>query len=244
MSDNVKKATAYHETGHYVVNRLTNPGNLIVLAVSIYPTDDYSGVNMMDYNEEVTPVTNREYYISSIASDLAGRVAEEMLCGEVNSGSSSDLDAATETAEEMITELGLSSGRGRNRVYDLDGIYGNDQGSKEIDDEINDIIDEAYVFCQKLLEENRDLLDAIANALLEKRIMKKSELDEVWDATIAKRKNEEKPEKKKISVKVSVEGIPSKREVKVALTKRKKVVSSKTRKLRKKVKDIVKIKFL
>ncbi len=180
MTETVKKGVAYHEAGHYVINRLTNPGNYVVLAVSIYPTKEYTGVNVLEVDETVTPNTNKEYFYNEMACDLAGRIAEELIFGEINSGASADLDSATAIAQSMITEFGMSDGIGKNRSY-LNVGYGNDEGAQEVDEEVAEIIDIAYKRCKKLLIENRDFLDAIANALLEHHILMKSELNKIWE---------------------------------------------------------------
>lgn len=180
MTKTVKKGIAYHEAGHYVINMLTNPGNYVVLAVSIYPTKEYIGINVLEMDETVTPNTNKEYFYNEMACDLAGRIAEELIFGEINSGASEDLDSATAIAQSMITEFGMSNGIGKNRSY-LNVGYGNDEGAQEVDEEVAEIIDIAYKRCKKLLIENRDFLDAIANALLEHHILMKSELDKIWE---------------------------------------------------------------
>lgn len=180
MTIRVKKGIAYHEAGHYILNVLTNPGNYVVLAVSIYPTKEYNGVNVFEMDETVTPNTNKEYFYNEIACELAGRAAEELIFGDINSGASEDLDTATAIAQKMITEFGMSNGIGKNRVYLSEG-FGNDEGAQEVDEEVAEIINLVYKRCKKILVENRDFLDAIANALLEHHILMKSELDEIWN---------------------------------------------------------------
>lgn len=180
MTPRVRKGIAYHEAGHYVLNILTNPDCYVVLAVSIYPTKEYNGVNVFEIDENVTPNTNKEYYYNEIACELAGRVAEELIFGDINSGASEDLDAATAIAHKMITEFGMSNGIGKNRIYLAEG-FGNDEGAQEVDEEVSEIIDLVYKRCKKILIENRDFLDAIANALLKHHILMKSELDEIWN---------------------------------------------------------------
>lgn len=180
MTDEVKRNTAYHEAGHYVVNRLTNPGNIVVLAVSIYPTDDYLGINVLEIDDSITPNTNKQYYYNEIAVDLAGRIAEKLVSGDITSGASEDLDSATEIAKVMITEFGMSSGIGKNRAYLMEE-FGNDEAAQEVDEEVSKIIDHVYEKCEKMLIANRHFLDAVANALLQKHILMKEELDIIWN---------------------------------------------------------------
>lgn len=179
MTERVKKGIAYHEAGHYTLHMLTNPGNYTTLAVSIYPTKEYNGVNVTEQDETVTPDTNKEYFYNEIAYYLAGRIAEEIVLGEINSGASGDLNSATGIAYSMIAEFGMSKGIGKNRVY-LSECLINDEGAQEVDEEISEIIDLVYKRCKKTLIENRDFLDAIAAGLLKHHILMKKELDEIW----------------------------------------------------------------
>lgn len=190
MDDIVKRGVAYHEAGHYVTSMVTKTRDYDVLAVSIYPTDDYDGVNVFEYNEDITPVTNRQYYIDSIAIDLAGRVAEEIAIKDITSGASGDLDSAAETAQDMIMSYGLSeSSIAKNRVFLPDGMLGlgSEEATKDIEDEVGHIIALGYKRAQELLNAYRDYLDAIATGLLKKQILRKEELDKIWDTVTKQR---------------------------------------------------------
>lgn len=105
MSIEEKKATAYHEAGHYLVWRLSS--NILKgekgIAVSIMPAEGYLGVTVFDdMTDEVNINPNRDYFIKSFASDLAGRIAEELFVLDVNSGASADLKNANKKAYTMI----------------------------------------------------------------------------------------------------------------------------------------------
>lgn len=145
MAETVKLSTAYHEAGHYVIGRIVNSGVYEILAVSIYPTDDYNGINVFEYNDEVTPVTNRSFYLNSMALDLGGRAAEELVFNDINSGASEDLCNTTETAKTMIMEYGLGGKVSKNRYYfDFDMGVGSGEDADEISDEVDKVIEEAY----------------------------------------------------------------------------------------------------
>lgn len=183
MEDLVKKGVAFHEAGHYVISRVTKTRDMDVLAVSIYPTDDYEGVNVFEYNEEITPVMNWQYYIDSIAVDLAGRVAEELAIKEITSSASADLITATEKAQDMIMSFGLTEdGVSKNRVFLSEGLLGlgSEETTKDVEDEVERVLLLSYKHAQDLLNEYRDYLDAIAEGLLKKQILRKEELDEIW----------------------------------------------------------------
>lgn len=192
MAETVKLSTAYHEAGHYVIGRIVNSGVYEILAVSIYPTDDYNGINVFEYNDEVTPVTNRSFYLNSMALDLGGRAAEELVFNDINSGASEDLCNTTETAKTMIMEYGLGGKVSKNRYYfDFDMGVGSGEDADEISDEVDKVIEEAYKLSKKYLTENRDYLDAIAKALVSNQILMREELDQIWAKVTEARKRKE-----------------------------------------------------
>ena len=189
MTETVKLSVAYHEAAHYVVARITDCGTYRILAVSIYPTDEYDGINVFEYDDEVTPVTNRKYYLDVIAMNLAGRAAEEIIFKDINSGAAGDIGAATEIAKEMIMEYGLGDKVGKNRYYeDFDMGVGSGDNADEISEEVDRTIDEAYKLANQYLKENRDYLDAVAMALVDHQILMKDELDQIWEAVTERRK--------------------------------------------------------
>ena len=192
MAETVKLSTAYHEAGHYVIGRIVNSGVYEILAVSIYPTDDYNGINVFEYNDEVTPVTNRSFYLNSMALDLGGRAAEELVFNDINSGASEDLCNTTETAKTMIMEYGLGGKVSKNRYYfDFDMGVGSGEDADEISDDVDKVIEEAYKLSKKYLTENRDYLDAIAKALVSNQILMREELDQIWAKVTEARKRKE-----------------------------------------------------
>ena len=91
MSKEEKTATAYHEAGHFIVNKFSKQlSNTVTLAVSIMPAEEYLGVNVCEPNDE-TVFTNKDYFIQLIARYLGGRIAEKMYTKQLSAGASSDL---------------------------------------------------------------------------------------------------------------------------------------------------------
>ncbi len=195
MSDSTKKSTAYHEVGHYIVGK--SSGKLVnrtYLAVSIMPAEEYLGVTVMEHNKDSVPFADLNYYIDVIASSLAGRVSEKMFTGTYTSGASSDLKSATQTAYDAVTKLGLieSNEAFINRVYigSKEEAMFSEKATNLINDEINKLIEKAYKRAEELLTKNKDILEALVDALLKKHIMSEAELDKVWKDTVALREDE------------------------------------------------------
>ena len=127
-----------------------------------------------------------DYFIDNIATDLAGRVAETLMHGNANSskftsGAYSDLKNVTQTARDIITEYGMIDSVGNMTVfcnYDLSDLALLSEERKQlIDKETQKLINMAYRRAESILMENRKLLDAIANALLENEVLDEKDLD-------------------------------------------------------------------
>lgn len=94
-------AVAYHEAGHYIVQRFsTELNNYNTLAISIMPAEDYMGINVYEIDENVVASSTRKAYIQLIARALGGRIAEKIYTDELSSGASSDLSTATKIAQK------------------------------------------------------------------------------------------------------------------------------------------------
>lgn len=224
MSQTLKLSTAYHEAAHYVVARVTDCGTYKILAVSIYPTDEYDGVNVFEYDDESTPVANRKYYLDGMAMDLAGRAAEEIIFKEITSGATADICSATAIAKDMIMEYGLGDKVGKNRYYeDFDMGVGTGDNADEISEEVNCVIDEAYKLANKYLMENRDYLDAVAMALMDHQILMRNELDQIWKNVTDIRKKMKTESHNFHSKKDKKDNKTSKYELKARIRKGKKV---------------------
>ncbi len=178
MSEKEKLNTAYHESGHAIVGRLV-PEHDPVYKVSIIPRGRALGVTMFLPEEDRYSLSKRAL-TSQICSLFGGRIAEEMTLGfdGVTTGASNDIMRATQLAKNMVTKWGLSEKLGPLMYAEEEGevFLGRSAGSQSsnvsaetarmIDEEVRRIIDESYATAKRLLEENRDKLDVMAEALM------------------------------------------------------------------------------
>lgn len=190
MSPEIRKITAYHEAGHYITGKAS--GRLVRnnwLAISIMPAETYLGVTVYEIDKRKVPFSNTDYYIDEIAFNLGGRVAESMLTHDFTSGASADLEEATKLAFHLVTKLGMGNDSIKNRVYLNTHNYPmfSEKSVDVINDEVNKVIQKAYDRATELLEENKDILEAIVSALLENQIMSETELDAIWQDVVKKR---------------------------------------------------------
>ena len=170
-----KRLVAYHETGHAVVG-LKLDGAQLVQKVTIIPRGTAGGYNLMTPKEE-TLLNTKSSLLAMITGYLGGRVAEEVVFNEITNGASNDIERATEIAREMVTVYGMSElgpikydngsqsvflGRDYSTASNVSGGV-----AFEIDTEVRKIIDSCYTKAKEIILANRDLLDVIANALLE-----------------------------------------------------------------------------
>ncbi|MCX6894135.1 MAG: AAA family ATPase, partial [Verrucomicrobia bacterium] len=176
MSDEEKKATAWHEAGHALVSVLlkhTHP----LHKVTIIPRGRALGVTMSLPKEDVLNM-RRKQAIDTIIMTMAGRIAEEYVVEDVSSGAAMDIQQATQLAKAMVMHWGMSEKLGHVLYGDVQEhiFLGRDmmrakeyseQTAQEIDSEVKRIIEEAYATAKKLIGENRDKLEIIANGLLE-----------------------------------------------------------------------------
>ncbi len=183
MSTDTKKEIAYHEAGHYIVGKASGRlSRYVWQAVSIMPAEDYLGVTVYEVDSEIIPYCNPDYYIDDIAFSLGGRVAENMFRPDYTSGASEDLQSATKDAFYLVTKLGMGNDSIKNRVYlnACDFPMFSEKSMDVINDEVNKVIEKAFNRAKEILEENKDILVAIVQALLENRIMSEIELDKIW----------------------------------------------------------------
>ena len=190
MSEKEKLNTAYHEAGHAIVGRLV-PEHDPVYKVSIIPRGRALGVTQFLPEEDRHSICKRALE-SQICSLFGGRVAEEVTLGEggVTTGASNDIMRATQIARSMVTKWGLSEKMGPL-------LYEEDEGevflgrsvtqtksisaetANDIDGEVRVIIDECYDIAKKIIGEHRDLLDAMAKALMEYETIDASQIDDI-----------------------------------------------------------------
>ena len=206
IKDN-KKKTAYHEAGHAVAARLL-PTQDNVHQVSIIPRGRAGGFTLSLPDTDKSYISKNEME-ESIIMMLASRAAEKIVFNDINTGASSDLEKATQTARKMVMQYGMSEKLGyvTFNAEDHEVFLGRDfsQGrnysekiASVIDDEIKRIVDECYAKCEKLLTDNRDKLDSVANALVECEKLDAKEFEDVF-ANGFQLKNEN------IGVEVSIE---------------------------------------
>lgn len=187
LSEREKRTLAYHEAGHALVSKLL-PHGLQVRKVTVIPRGLALGYTLQFPWEDKHLWTKSEL-LDQITSLLAGRVAEEIVFGEVTTGAQNDLEHATEMARRMVCEFGMSSlgpmtlGRrtgpiflGRDLVEDRN--Y-SEAMANEIDREVKAIIDECYERARKLLEANRDILERLVERLMEKESITGDEIDQL-----------------------------------------------------------------
>ena len=175
MSEDEKRNTAYHESGHAVVAKLL-PKSDPVHKVTIIPRGRALGVTMQ-LPEQDRYAYDRGYLMDRIAVLFGGRVAEELFMNQMTTGASNDFERATSMARDMVTRYGMS---------DLGPmVYGENEGEvflgrsvtthkamseatmQQVDAEIRRIIDQQYALAKRLLDENRDKVEAMTQALLE-----------------------------------------------------------------------------
>jgi len=176
MTDEEKKYTAWHEAGHALVNVMlqhTHP----LHKVTIIPRGQALGSTMSLPKEDVFNRRRKEM-MDMIAVTMAGRIAEEIVSGDISTGASGDIQQATQLAHSMVCQWGMSDKLGmvqygddseyvflgremiRNKGY-------SEKTAQEIDNEVKHIIDECYHRAKSIIDAQRDKLEVIANALLE-----------------------------------------------------------------------------
>ena len=176
MPEEERRNTAYHESGHAIVATLL-PKTDPVHKVTIIPRGRALGVTMQ-LPEADRYSMDRNHMLNMIAVLFGGRIAEELFMNQMTTGASNDFERATEIARNMVTRYGMSDELGPM-------VYGENEGEvflgrsvttqknvsestmQKVDEEIRKIIDSQYAVARKLLEDNRDKVEAMAKALLE-----------------------------------------------------------------------------
>lgn len=209
-----KILVAYHEAGHAVIGlKLENAD--MVQKVTIIPRGDAGGYNLMTPREEKY-FHRKSEFIAQITGLLGGRTAEEIQFGEISAGAVNDIEKLTEIAKNMVRVYGMSS-LGPIQYADPQGnvFLGRDytKGSDysagvaaEIDKEVRAIVDECHENCRKILTENKDLLDLIANNLYEHETLTNEEITnlmnygQLTDPNVETSEEEEKAEQEVVQV--------------------------------------------
>ena len=197
MSEDEKKLTAYHEAGHAIVG-LSVPDHDPVYKVSIIPRGRALGITMF-LPEQDRYSYSKQRLNSQIASLFGGRIAEETVFGlnAVTTGASNDIERATEIARNMVTKWGLSELLGPLTYTEEDGevFLGrsmtqhkqvSDETAHTIDQEVRRIIDTNYQTAEQVLRENRDKLDAMAEALIKYETIDESQMKDIMEGREAR----------------------------------------------------------
>ena len=185
-----RKLTAWHESGHAIVN-LFLENSIPLHKVTIIPRGRALGLTMMMEHEDRYSRSRLEM-LDIITTDLGGRVAEEIALGDITSGASQDIAHATNLARAMVCSYGMSDKLGTVQYGErADHIYlGRDitrneacseQTQREIDDEVKRIIGECKARATKIITEQRERLDKLANALLERETISGADIRKLLD---------------------------------------------------------------
>ena len=188
MSEKEKTNTAYHEAGHAIIGRLV-PEHDPVHKVTIIPRGRALGVTQY-LPEEDRYSMNRRQLFSQLCSLFGGRIAEELIGGfdGVTTGASNDIERATQMARNMVTKWGLNEkmgpilyGEDDSQVPGSGNAHYSEDTSREIDQEVKLILTEAYTKATKLLEEHRDVLEAMKDALMEYETIDADQVDDLMN---------------------------------------------------------------
>ena len=192
MDDKEKTMTAYHEAGHAIVGRLV-PDHDPVYKVSIIPRGRALGVTM--YLPEQDRYSHTKQHLeSNISSLYGGRIAEQIIYGDdlVSTGASNDIERATKIARNMVTQWGLSEKLGPMMFAEEDGevFLGrsaakssnmSDETAKLIDEEIKLLLDRNYQRAEQILNDNRDVLESMKDALMKYETIDAAQIDDLMD---------------------------------------------------------------
>jgi len=188
MPEEERRNTAYHESGHALVAKLM-PKTDPVHKVTIIPRGRALGLTMQLQSEDRYSM-DKIRLLSTITVLFGGRIAEEVFMHQMTTGASNDFERATDMARKMVTQWGMSDALGTM-------VYGENEGEvflgrsvtthkniseasmQKVDAEIRRILDEQYALARKLIEENRDKIEAMAKALLEWETIDADQIDDI-----------------------------------------------------------------
>ena len=188
MNEDEKKNTAYHESGHALVAKLM-PKSDPVHKVTIIPRGRALGVTMQ-LPEEDRYAYDKQYLLTRIAILFGGRIAEEVFMHQMTTGASNDFERATQLARDMVTRYGMSDKMGI-MVYvesETDPFLSramprqsniSEETMRAVDLEIRHILETQYAIARKLIEDNRDKMEAMAQALLKWETIDSDQIDDI-----------------------------------------------------------------
>ena len=201
MSDEEKKLTAYHEGGHTLVGMMLEHADP-VHKVTIIPRGRAGGYTLMLPKEDRNYATRSEL-LDRLKVAMGGRVAEEVVLKEISTGASQDIQQASRIVRSMVMQYGMSEvlgpvsyGEGAEHQVFLGRDINHQRNyseevASEIDKEVRRYIEEAYEACRKIIIENRDKLDLIAQELIERETLTASELEELMTTGKIREKDED-----------------------------------------------------
>ena len=179
-----KRRVAIHEAGHATISWLTEHANPL-LKVTIVPRGRSLGAAW--YLPEERQLTTTEQMLDEMCATLGGRAAEQVVFNNISTGALSDLEKVTKRAQAMVTIYGLNDKIGNISYYDSSGQseynFGkpySEHTAKTIDEEISKLIENQYQRAIKILTENKDKLEALAGKLLEKEVIFREDLEEIF----------------------------------------------------------------
>ncbi len=191
MSERERRVVAYHEAGHALVARLCEHADPIQ-KITIVPRSSAAGY-VWQISEHDRVLNNRSYFHDRIATALGGRVAEEIVFGEITTGASGDIQMLTSMARAMVTKYGMSEAMGPLQFGQQDELVFlgrelaeqrnySEEVAELIDAEVRRIVDEAYTRVRAMISSNLDKLHAIAHALLDRETLNNEEFEAVFQA--------------------------------------------------------------
>ena len=192
VPDREKEVVAYHEAGHAVVGHLVKEGDP-VQKVTIIPRGMAGGVTWFLPEDDRTIMTEANLR-ARLAAALGGRVAEEIVFGDITTGASGDLQSVTNIARAMVTRFGMSDALGPVTYGEKEELVFlgrelsdqrnySDETAEEIDKEVKRIVSESYKLATKLLVDSREILDKLARLLLEQETVEADELVSLFPGT-------------------------------------------------------------
>ena len=209
MAEEERKNTAYHESGHALVARLL-PKSDPVHKVTVIPRGRALGVTMQ-LPEGDRYSTDKIRMLTTISILFGGRIAEEIFMGEMTTGASNDFERATHIARDMVTRYGMTDALGTMVYAENEGevFLGrsvtktttmSEQTMQAVDREIRRIIDEQYGVARKLIEDNKDKMHAMCNALLEWETIDTEQIDDIMEGRTPRPPKDWTPSASKASV--------------------------------------------
>ena len=188
-----KNVVAYHEAGHAVVARLVDHSDPLQ-KITIVPRGQAGGY-VWRVPERDRVLISRPYFLDSIAIALGGRVAEELVFGDISSGASGDIQQLTSTARAMITKYGMSENMGPLQFGQQEELVFlgrelseqrdySEEVAEQIDEEVHNIVSKAYERVRELLANHVELLHVVAKELIDRETLNREEFEEVFQGAM------------------------------------------------------------